>query len=445
MSGSATVSHRPLVLAAGVSVLSVVVLLPFSQHQVGLTISFMPMLISVVACFDVLSVYLLVGDYLDRGVRRFVVMAWAYAWSLPVMGGYALAFPGALTMDPPLAVSVSIAPYTYIAWHGGFPLLLGLAWVPWPSRFTRQHPDGGNRSMAIGTTLAAVGFGVLTVTLLVAFADLMPVLIDGLDTSAMTTVTAPLVLPLVTLSLVACVHGTWRRTGPERWVSIAVLVCLCDLVLTYYAKSRFSLGWYSGRTLTVISAAVVLLAMLAAFRRLTATAEHDAAHDPLTGLHNRRSAHAALEQLMARSRRSSSPLGALSLDLDYFKHINDRYGHETGDVVLTDVAHLLARSFRLGDVIARVGGEEFLVLLPDTDEAGTVAAGEKVRRAVAELRFAGVADPVAASLGATTLAWDDPDSASLLRRLDGALYAAKAQGRNRVVTAPVQAQHTALV
>lgn len=438
MSGkTSVVSHRPLLVAACGSLLLVVVLLPLSHHQLGPTNSFMPALISVVGCFDLLSVYLLLGDYLDRGDRRLLVMAWAYAFSLTVMGGYALAFPGAVSMDPPLAVSVSIAPYTYIAWHAGFPILLGLAWAPWPARWIRQRPGGGSRVVAIGTTAVALGGGVLVVALLIAFTEQMPVLINGVDTSAMTTVTGPVVLPLVALSLVACVYGTWRRLGPERWASIAVLVCLCDLILTYWAKSRFSVGWYAGRTLTLVAAAVLLLAMLVAFRRLTASAEHDAAHDPLTGLANRRSAYDSLDQLTARARRSGAPLGVLSIDLDHFKQINDHYGHHIGDLVLTEVSNLFARSFRFGDIVARVGGEEFVVLLPDTDEAGTLAAAEKVRTATADLRIPSVTGPITASLGATVLAWDDPDSACLLQRLDAALYAAKAQGRNRVVTAPV--------
>ncbi len=437
MSEKSVVSHRPLLVAACGSVLMVVVLIPLSHHPLNPTISFMPALISVVGCFDVLSVYLLLGDYRDSGDRRVLVMAWAYAWSLAAMGGYALAFPGAISMNPPLAVSESIAPYTYIAWHAGFPILLGLAWAPWPARWTRHRPGRGSLGVAIGTTAAAVAGGVLTVTLLVLFAEQMPVLINGLDTTAMTTVTAPLVLPVVALSLVLCVHGTRNRAGPERWASIAVLVCLCDLILTYWARARFSVGWYAGRSLTLVAAAVLLLAMLVAFRRLTASAEHDAAHDPLTGLANRRNAYDSLNQLAARARRAKAPLGVLSIDLDYFKKINDHYGHHTGDLVLTEVAHLLTRSFRLGDIVARVGGEEFLVLLPDTDESGTLAAAEKARAAIAKLKLPPVASAITASLGATVLAWDDPDSVNTLRRVDAALYAAKAQGRNRVVTAPV--------
>ena len=98
--------------------------------------------------------------------------------------------------------------------------------------------------------------------------------------------------------------------GPAQcWSTIAVLVCLCDLILTYGASSRFSLGWYVGRSMTLVAAAVVLVAMLAAFQRVKARAEHDASTDQLTGLQNRRSAYEALEQMVGRSHRSGAHSG----------------------------------------------------------------------------------------------------------------------------------------
>jgi len=287
----------------------------------------------------------------------------------------------------------------------------------------------------VSVSVAALSGGAV-VALVVALAHRLPVLINGLDTSRMTMVTAPVVLPLVALALATSVHGTRRSTGPERWSTIAILVCLCDLLLTYFSRTRFSLGWYAGRSLTMVSAAVVLLAMLAAFRRLKARAEQEAAYDSLTGLHNRRSADAALDQLVARARRSGTPLGVVSLDLDHFKQVNDRHGHEAGDAVLVALAHVLTDSCRRGDLVARVGGEEFLVLLPDTDDHGALAVAEKVRARVASMTVPHVAAGVTASLGATALREEDLTVLMLLRRVDEALYQAKDGGRNRAVLAP---------
>jgi diguanylate cyclase (GGDEF)-like protein len=367
------------------------------------------------------------------------MMSWAYAWSLVVMGGYALAFPGAVTVHPPLALTPSIAPYLYVAWHGGFPLLLGAAWAPWPARWTSPIPVAKRLIVSTVTVAAAAAGGAVAVAVLVTFAYRLPVIINGLDTTNMAAVTAPLAVPLVALGLGLALHGTRRRSGPERWSTVAILVCLCDLMLTYLSRTRYSLGWYFGRSLTLVSAAVVLMAMLAVFRRLKAQAERDATIDALTGLCNRRGANAALDQIVARCRRSGAPLGVLCVDLDLFKQVNDRYGHETGDAVLAEMGRLLTSSCRHGDVVARVGGEEFLMLLPDTDDSGTLFVAEKIRSMVAAMVVPGMHAGMTASFGVAALCHDDPTASALLRRADNALYQAKQSGRNRVVVSSAPA------
>jgi Diguanylate cyclase, GGDEF domain len=154
----------------------------------------------------------------------------------------------------------------------------------------------------------------LVVTECVLFARRLPVLIHGLDTTSMAKVTAPVALPLVLASLLVCARAVRGRAGPERWSSVAILVCLCDLCLTY--SSRYRLGWYTGRTLTVTASAVVLMAMLASFRRLKAAAELNAAYDGLTALVNRRSAYDSATAMIARARRTGTALNVLMFDLD---------------------------------------------------------------------------------------------------------------------------------
>jgi diguanylate cyclase (GGDEF)-like protein len=243
-----------------------------------------------------------------------------------------------------------------------------------------------------------------------------------------------LALPLVLVALLATLWGTRARTGPERWSSVAILVCFLDLLLTYSSKTRYSLGWYTGRSLTLLSAGVVLVAMLATFRRLKAEAEHNAVFDALTGLLNRRGAYTTLDQLIARAHRSGAPLGMVSFDLDHFKQVNDRHGHEAGDNILSEVGHLVSSLGRQGDVVARVGGEEFLALLPDTDLDGATGFAERIRKLIAAMAVPPNHQTVTVSLGATALETDDPDAATVLRRADTALYDAKENGRNRVVS-----------
>jgi diguanylate cyclase (GGDEF)-like protein len=250
----------------------------------------------------------------------------------------------------------------------------------------------------------------------------------------MTVVTAPVVLPLVTAALAVTWRGVRHRTGPERWAVVAVLVCLCDLVLTYFSRTRYSLGWYCGRSLTLVSTGVVLLAMLAGFRKLKAQAERDAAIDPLTGLANRRTVFPAVEKMVARCHRSAADLSVLGLDLDLFKQVNDRYGHDAGDRVLAEVGRLLTWTCHQGDVVARVGGEEFLVLLPDTGERAARETAELIRGAVAAMTVPGVDQHLTMSIGVSAWHRGDTTAATLLRRVDDALYRAKADGRDRVVT-----------
>jgi len=417
-------------------VLVTALVLPIGGRQLGPSVSFVPALLSVVACFDIMSAYLLVGDYRDRGELRLLVMACAYWWSLTVMAGYALAFPGVVGTHPPLALVPSMAAYFYVAWHSGFPILLGAAWAPWPARWTKPTPVSSRRIVAVVVSGGAVAAGIAVVAGLAVLSHRLPVLINGLDTSRMTTLTAPLAMPLVFLAMAVTLRGTRSRTGPERWSSVAVLVCMLDLALTYSSGTRYSLGWYTGRSLTLLSAGVVLIAMLATFRRHKAEAEHDAAFDVLTGLLNRRGAYTTLDQLIARAQRSGAPLGVVSFDLDHFKRVNDRHGHEAGDNILAEVGRRMTDLCRKGDVIARVGGEEFLALLPDTDLDGTALVAERIRKLIAAMVVPSGHEPMTVSLGATVLGLDDVDAATVLRRADTALYGAKEDGRNRVVSLP---------
>ena len=154
-------------------------------------------------------------------------------------------------------------------------------------------------------------------------------------------------------------------------------------------------------------------------------------HDPLTGLLNRTSLKARLEATLEARRRDGTPAALLSIDLDHFKSINDRFGHETGDLVLCEVARLLRSRVRAEDAVFRMGGEEFLVLLVGTRPAGARAKAEALR---GTLESAAILQhrPVTASVGVATLRRDD-ERGSWMRRVDERLYAAKRTGRNRVV------------
>jgi diguanylate cyclase (GGDEF)-like protein len=155
--------------------------------------------------------------------------------------------------------------------------------------------------------------------------------------------------------------------------------------------------------------------------------------DDLTGLANRRALDEEIAQAFARARRSQRPFAVVMVDIDRFKFINDTHGHGAGDATLAAFATRLAGALREPDRAYRYGGEEFCLLLADTDLAGARALAERVRGHI--LRpFDGTIREMTASLGVS--AWQPQDSAdALFHRADRALYAAKRNGRDRVETA----------
>ena len=152
--------------------------------------------------------------------------------------------------------------------------------------------------------------------------------------------------------------------------------------------------------------------------------------DALTGLANRRRLNEALEQEWLRSGRAEHELALILLDIDHFKAVNDQHGHPVGDQVLVELAQLLRQGVRGSDVVGRWGGEEFLVLSPDTGLAGAMALAEKLRETIAQHRFAVVGHKTS-SFGVATLNRSE-ELPQLLARVDAALYRSKSTGRNRV-------------
>ena len=160
--------------------------------------------------------------------------------------------------------------------------------------------------------------------------------------------------------------------------------------------------------------------------------QRQATTDDLTGLVNRRRFIEALDSEIVRASMFRSPLSVVLGDLDHFKLVNDRFGHQTGDEVLRQFAELVREHLRDVDVPGRIGGEEFAILLPETDAAGAVAVAERVRRSLRSLRpTPDRSAAVTASFGVAQLAEGETGD-ELLRRADVALYRAKSEGRNTV-------------
>ncbi|WP_373183778.1 diguanylate cyclase [Halomonas campaniensis] len=172
-------------------------------------------------------------------------------------------------------------------------------------------------------------------------------------------------------------------------------------------------------------------------KRMEQELEHQATRDHLTGAYNRRAFDAALRQSVSKANQDGEPFALLLFDIDHFKSVNDRHGHEMGDEILRRLAQRIRESLRSTDLLARWGGEEFTILLPDTRLQGAATFAERLRRQIADSRIRGLS--VTVSIGITAYRPGD-DADQLLSRADDALYRAKKAGRNSVVihTEPVE-------
>lgn len=190
--------------------------------------------------------------------------------------------------------------------------------------------------------------------------------------------------------------------------------------------------------LYILCAAVVIISIAVyGVPLMTSDAEHRSGSliDPLTGLLNRAQLETRFDELAYQAKVSGQPLAMLMCDLDHFKVVNDAHGHATGDDVLRDAAYAIRRNLRPFDVVYRLGGEEFLALLPGTGPVRAMAIAERLRSTVELGPTGGV--PMTVSVGVAVLGPDAEDRSyeTMFSRADGALYGAKAAGRNQVVTA----------
>jgi diguanylate cyclase (GGDEF)-like protein len=240
--------------------------------------------------------------------------------------------------------------------------------------------------------------------------------------------------PFALLYIWIAVEG-WYILPPQLAGGLTALTILASaaamaLVATEYDNAPTWWVMLVGTTLAVATLAAVLRLRA---DRLVATLADAASRDPLTGLLNRRGfqERAAIE--MARARRYRVPLAVVVADLDHFKALNDTFGHHSGDEALAAFAALCRANTRTFDISARMGGEEFAVLLPNTSEEGAVVAAERIRQAMHAHLASPDGTPVTASFGVAVHPNHGTDLETLLGNADRALYVAKSRGRDRTI------------
>ncbi|HEY3865728.1 MAG TPA: diguanylate cyclase [Solirubrobacteraceae bacterium] len=238
--------------------------------------------------------------------------------------------------------------------------------------------------------------------------------------------------PLVFFYLWIFLYSSYFFTKKESAVQIAYVGGAYGALLAARPPSSGIPAWWIVGMGTLLVAAILIQTMRERVELLIAQLYDAARTDPLTKLSNRRGFRELLDLELERARRGAAPMTVLMGDIDHLKEVNDRSGHHVGDAALQRVARLLEHGKRQIDGVARVGGEEFALILPDTDGQGAFMIAERLRCDLRE-EFSGDMVAITISFGVASYPQHGETAAALLRAADEALYAAKESGRNRTM------------
>jgi diguanylate cyclase (GGDEF)-like protein len=320
------------------------------------------------------------------------------------------------------------APRYAILIIGNFSVILGLV-LQWRGirAFFRKGP--GRSGWALG-----VFFGALYVLQL----------INGAAVRERSLLMACAILSMLILCAYELHNG---QRGRRSFATVLTISGAAFLVLCYLvniAASISGVAEFSPNTTSTFAIAMLYMvpiggslvlttgSLLLMFERLLADKHHLATHDELTGILNRRAIVAGGEREVAIARRSKQPLTVAYVDIDHFKEINDRFGHEAGDNVIADVARTIQETCRSTDLVGRYGGEEFCIVLPGVGAEGATIFGERLLAAIRKRRFHG---KQAVTLSAGLATWNASQAEcswpQLIGTADHALYKAKSDGRDR--------------
>ena len=232
-----------------------------------------------------------------------------------------------------------------------------------------------------------------------------------------------LLVPIVVLPLIVILNGVFRFLRLSQWVPyLMVIAPFAIFAFAYFILSLVGEQFHKERS---------LIALARSLEIEVASAVERSEIDPLTKCFNRRKFDQNVKEAVTLSRIAQLPISILMLDIDFFKKVNDNYGHDMGDRVLINFADLIRQKLSTKETLYRWGGEEFVVLCQAYDGAQAAVFGERLRKAI-ETSSICPKQRVTCSIGVATWHDDEPDEA-VFKRMDDALYAAKQNGRNRVM------------
>ena len=350
-----------------------------------------------------------------------------------------LAFPGALlaaedgTPERVLGgVQSSIS--LFYSWH--LVLYLGLPasalLLQWASGRPRRPLRAG---VVVGSIVGSAGLGLLIAAWVLLLPDSLPLLIGDEGITGLAATMDRILLAIALLGLVVILLGTRERNAISRWITAVAVLSLGEAIVNLGVE-RYSIGWYFTRTFGLLAMASLLLTLVWEMSRVDRTTLAVASHDDLTKARSRATFEKELEQEVVRSRASGGLLALLWIDVDDFKGINDRFGHQAGDEVLRVIAQRTQTQIRSTDVLARMGGDEFAIVIPGAGsrESAEAVAGRIVEQLGQPMDIGGHRVYSSCSIGLAFAPDDAESSQDLSHKADVAMYEAKSRGGNRLVT-----------
>jgi diguanylate cyclase (GGDEF)-like protein len=459
-----SVGFAALIIAATVAVAA------FRHVQLAVYPQFATFHAGFVLVVDSIVAYMLFGQFVYRRQLSYTLLGAAYLFSALVVIPFLFAFPGALKAEGVVVGGPQSSIWIWHVWHIVFPLIVAVSLL--------VHEREAGRMVSKRRVVSTIGWAVAAAVVLVSivavavtvFHDRLPVMItpDRVPLTSNFYVGGGIAAVLTAGALGLAVWTGRRRSVLHLWLAVSLVAFLGDVVLSLVSTGRYSMAWYGGRVESMVAAGVLLLVILSginhlyhklgttivnlfvANRKLAAlVGEKDALvtelrrreeeirqlayFDPVTELPNRRLLMDRLNHDLAQGARLGHSTALLFLDLDGFKSINDRFGHEAGDALLHDVGARLIGCVRSSDTVSRLGGDEFVIVLPQiahVDDA--VTAAEKIINALSEpVTIAGQRIEVTTSIGiAIAPPGARQDATRVLAQADAAMYVAKKAGRN---------------
>jgi diguanylate cyclase (GGDEF)-like protein len=411
----------------------------------------LPLLLGSVTVTELFLAYLLLGQFARIRLWSVLLIGMAYLFAGLVTIAYVLTCPGIFGQSGVLHSNGQAALYLWILWHGIFPffVLSALAF----DRFARTPLSERVAKVAFRAAIAvcSVVTAATLVFLIHPLGHLPSLIVGGHFSAVVTNIVLPLICLVDFLGIAAIAVETRVRSVAALWLLVALVASLLDTTMGVLC-ARYSYGWYAANCFSLVAASVILAAFVyelsalqvrfAALNDLLININEEdrriarerltflAFHDHLTGLENRSRWQARLGERISEGLQCDGQFSILFIDLDHFKEINDSAGHPMGDQVLVEAARRLKETLRVGDEIARFGGDEFVVMVdPRTDQDGVRVLAQRLREKIrAPFEFGERSFHITASVGIAVFPKDGSKSPTLVSHADAAAYQAKTAG-----------------